>query len=195
MHDLKVGTKLTANVTTTTTPVTERTVTVGSGKVWFVNGRYVILTLPNGENRQYKVEPGYKFNIEGNKEATVADLKKGMMVSAQKIVEVPHTEITSNTTVTGSAPPAPKQVVAQAPPAPKAAPAPAPAPASRTEVAQARPTPAAAPALAAAPAPVVAAPAKPKKLPTTGSQLPLAALLGALILSAGFGLRKIGQNL
>src|SRR6186713_2576512 len=35
VHDLKVGTKLTANITTTTTPVTERTTTVGSGKVWF----------------------------------------------------------------------------------------------------------------------------------------------------------------
>src|SRR5206468_646326 len=36
VHDLRVGTKLRATVTTTTTPITERTTTVGSGTVWFV---------------------------------------------------------------------------------------------------------------------------------------------------------------
>src|SRR5688572_18738134 len=54
-RQLKTGTKLQATVTTTTTPITERTTTVGTGKVWFVSGNNVILTLPNGENRQYKV--------------------------------------------------------------------------------------------------------------------------------------------
>lgn len=198
VHDLKVGTKLSATITTTTTPVTERTTTVGSGKVWWVNGRNVVLTLPNGENHSYKVEDSYRFNIEGNKQATVADLRKGMTVSAQRIVEEPRVEITSNTTVTGTAPPAaaPKQVVAQttkAPATPVAAPAPAPAP--RAEVAQARPTPAPAPAAAAAPAQTTAPAARPTTLPTTGSQLPLVALLGVLMIGAGVGLRRFSHKL
>ena len=65
VRDLKPGTKLTATITTTTTPVTVRTTTVGSGKVWYVAGTTVILTLPNGENRQYKVARDYKFTVNG----------------------------------------------------------------------------------------------------------------------------------
>ena len=107
IEDLKVGTKLSATYTTTTTPITDRTVTVGTGKVWHVQGTTVILTLPNGENRMYKVTDDYKFNIEGNKKATVFDLRKGMVVSAEKIVEEPRMEIASNTKVTGTGAPAP----------------------------------------------------------------------------------------
>jgi hypothetical protein len=104
VHDLKPGTKLSATVTTTATPITERTTTVGTGTVFWVGGKTVILTLPNGENKEYTVEDHYNFNIEGNKNATVFDLKKGMRVSAQKIVEEPRTEIVSDTIVTGQAP-------------------------------------------------------------------------------------------
>ena len=104
VRDLKPGTKLSATVTTTTTPITERTTTVGTGTVWWVGGKTVILTLPNGENREYTVTDDYKFHVEGNKNATVFDLRKGMKVSAEKIVEEPRTEIVSNTAVTGQAP-------------------------------------------------------------------------------------------
>ncbi len=103
VHDLKVGTKLRATVTTTTTPITERTTTVGSGAVWFVSGNNVIITLPNGENRNYKVEDHFRFNIGGEK-ATVHDLKKGMTISAEKIVEEPRSELKTDTVVTGEAP-------------------------------------------------------------------------------------------
>jgi len=109
VRELEPKTKLRATVTTTTTPITERTTTVLTGIVWWVAGRTVILTLPNGENRTYNVPDGYKFNVEGNKNATVFDLKKGMRVSAEKIVEEPKTEITSNTVVTGTAPSTPLQ--------------------------------------------------------------------------------------
>src|SRR6266513_1399955 len=34
VHELKPGTKLEATVTTTTTPITQRTTTIGSGTVW-----------------------------------------------------------------------------------------------------------------------------------------------------------------
>jgi len=103
VHDLKVGTKLRATVTTTTTPITERTTTVGSGTVWFVSGNNVIITLPNGENRNYKVEDHFRFNI-GGEQATVHDLRKGMTISAQKIVEEPRSELKTDTVVTGEAP-------------------------------------------------------------------------------------------
>jgi hypothetical protein len=66
----------------------------------------VILTLPDGTNKIYKSLPGYKFIVNG-KPATVFQLRKGMMISAEKVVEQPTTEISSNTTVTGHAP-APK---------------------------------------------------------------------------------------
>jgi len=104
VHDLKPGTKLSATVTTTTTPVIDRTTTIGSGTVWWVAGKTVIITLPNGENRTYTVKDDYRFNVEGNKNATVSDLKKGMKISAERIVEEPRTEIVYNTEVTGQAP-------------------------------------------------------------------------------------------
>jgi hypothetical protein len=103
--ELKPGTTLTATVTTTTTPVTDRTVTIGTGKVWFVSGDTVIVTLPNNENRAYKVDQSYRFNIEGRK-ASVNELRKGMTISAEKIIEEPRAQIESSVAVTGHAPPA-----------------------------------------------------------------------------------------
>jgi len=103
VRDLKPGTKLTATVVTTTTPITDRTKTVGTAKVFWVTGKTVILTLPGGENRTYKVRDDYKFIVEGQP-ADVSSLKPGMTVSAEKIVEEPRTEIASDTTVTGQAP-------------------------------------------------------------------------------------------
>ena len=101
--DLKVGTVLTATVTTTTQPVTVRTTSNLKGKVWWVNGNYVILTLENGENKEYNVPDSFKFMVEG-KPASVFELKQGMNVSATKIVEEPHTEISEATVITGKSP-------------------------------------------------------------------------------------------
>jgi hypothetical protein len=106
LKDLKPGTKLTATITTATTPVTTRTTTVGSGTVWHVSDNKVILTLPNGENKTYIVEDSYRFIVDG-REASVKDLKPGMTVSGERIVEEPSTTITSDIVVTGEAPPAP----------------------------------------------------------------------------------------
>jgi LPXTG-motif cell wall-anchored protein len=173
-RDLKVGTSLKATITTTTTSVTERTTSVNSGKVWYVAApTTVIVTMANGENKQFKVTPDYKFDVEGKK-VTVFELKKGMIVSGQKIVEEPIIMVASNTTITGHAPPTPKPVVAQAP-----ATIPAPAPVKK--------------AAAPAPAPVAEAPL-PAKLPKTGSPLPLAGLLGLLFTGAGLGLRKLRRS-
>lgn len=103
VRDLQPDTTLAATVTTTYTPVTTRTITIGSGRVWHVSGKTVILTLPNNENRVFNVEDSYKFIVNGQP-ATVHDLSKGMFVSATKIVEEPITEITKDTVVTGHAP-------------------------------------------------------------------------------------------
>lgn len=176
VHDLKPGTKLQATVTTTNTPVTERTTTVGTGKVWHVSGNTVILTLPNGENKMYKVKADYKFTVNGQK-ASIRDLRPGMTVAAEKIVEAPATELASDVAVTGHAPPPPK---------PKAEVAyhPAPVPA---QPAAAEPAP--------APAPVETARAEPPaKLPKTGSPLPAAGLLGLLLTGTSLSLRRLRRS-
>ena len=128
-----------------------RTVTVGSGQVWYVAPPTVILTLPNGENRQYKVSDDYKF-IVGGRPATVFDLRKGMRVSAQKITEEPRTVVTANTVVTGELPP-PVQTAASPPPS--AAPVPTPA---AEPVRTAEPVPASTPARSQPPAPATDSP-------------------------------------
>jgi hypothetical protein len=101
--DLKLGTVLTATVTTTTRPVTVRTTSNLKGRVWWVQGNYVVLTLANGENKEYNVPDSFKFVVEG-KPASVSELKQGMEVSATKIVEEPHTEISEKTVITGKSP-------------------------------------------------------------------------------------------
>jgi hypothetical protein len=101
--DLRPGTVLTATATTTTQPVIVRTTSVINGTVWYVSGNYVILTLPSGENRDYNVPPSFRFSVEG-RPASVTDLRKGMKVSAEKIVEEPRTEISTKIAITGKAP-------------------------------------------------------------------------------------------
>lgn len=165
VRDLQPGTKLTATITKTVTPVTVRTTTVGTGRVFFVSGPNVILTLPNGENKQYTVKPDYKFIVNG-KPATVYELRPGMTVSAEKIVEEPAVEIATDTKVVGTGPAA-KQVAA--------------APAY---------TPAETPAAAAAPAPA----APPAKLPKTGSPVPLVGLLGLALVGSSFALRMFRRS-
>jgi len=184
--DLKVGTTLTATVSTTTTPVTERTTTVGTGKVWYVSGNTVILTLPNNENRMYKVNENYRFNV-GGQPASVHELKKGMVIAAEKIVAEPKVEVASNTVVTGHAPPPPREpkvAVAAAPPAPV----------RETPVATRKATePPAEPkqvAHTAAPA-HNPAPAHRETLPATASSVPVIGLIGLLLLGAGLALQRL----
>ena len=101
--DVKPGTVLTAMVTTTTQPVTVRTTTSLNGTVWYVSGTYVILTLENGENKDYHVPEAFRFMVEG-KSASVHELRPGMKVSATKILEEPSTVLSTKTTITGKAP-------------------------------------------------------------------------------------------
>ena len=176
VHELKPGTQLTATVTTTTTPVTVRTKTIGSGTVWFVMGQNVILTLPNGENKQYIVKDDTRFTVDG-RPATVHDLRKGMVVAAEKVVEEPAIELATDTRVVGQAPP---QAVPAAEPVPAVAQGEAQAPppaAAETAPPSAEPTERVSAAAETAPPP--AEPAR---------RFPLVVVLGLLLVAVVFGI-------
>lgn len=175
--DLKPGMKLQKTITTTTTPKTIKTVRTGTATVLnVIPPNSVTVRFDDNTVAQYKIPKGTTFTIDGQKK-TAFDLRKGMKITATRIVEAPSVEITAASSVTGSAPPEPPPpnvpilIAAKEPtpaPEPAAEPAPAPAPA---------------PAAAAAPEP------KPKKLPRTASLIPLIGALGLLFSAASLALR------
>src|SRR6201987_802138 len=159
IHDLKPGMKLQRTITTTTTPQTITTVKTVTGKVWHISPpSSVILTLEDGTNQQFKIPKGQKFMVDGQ-QTDAWGLKKGMTVSATKIVEEPITVVEHEKKLTGSMPPPPP------------------------------PPPADAPILIAVLTPAPAPAAEPTELPKTGSLLPLIGLLGfaSVFLSATVG--------
>jgi len=166
IHDLKPGMQLQRTITTTTTPRTITTVKSVTGTVWNVSPPLsVILTMENGKNQQFKIPKDQKFNIDGQM-VDAWGLKKGMKVSATKVVEAPETVIAQQRKLTGTVPPPP--------PAP-----PADVPILVVEE-------------VAAPAPTQVASAT---LPKTGSPLPLIGFLGLLSLASAFGLKAFRTNL
>lgn len=164
IHSLKPGMKLERTTIVTTTPKTITTVKSVTGKVWHISPpNTVILTLEDGTNQEFKIPKGQKFMVEGQ-ETDAFGLKKGMMVSATKVVEEPISVVEQQRKVTGSMPPPPPAPPADVP----------------ILIATAEPTPAPA--------------AAPAELPKTASLLPLIGLLGALALSASFGLKAIRKT-
>ena len=151
--------KLQRTITTTTTPKTITTVQTVTGSLARSPPNTVILTLEDGTNQQFKIPKGQKFTVDGQ-QTDAFGLKKGMTISATKVVEVPQTVIDQERRVTGSSPPPPPAPPADAP----------------LLIAEAK-----------APEPV-AEPA-PASLPKTGSMLPLIGLLGLLSGGASFGIR------
>jgi hypothetical protein len=102
LNKVPLGTVLTATVTTTERPVVERTATTLKGTVWNVpNPNTVILTLENGENRQYEVPKGLMFNVDGQMKEAM-ELRPGQKITATKIVEAPRVEFSETTTVVGT---------------------------------------------------------------------------------------------
>ena len=161
IHDVKVGMKLEKTITTTTTPKTVTTVQTVTGKVFHVSPpTSVILILADNTTQKFTIPKDQKFNIDGQM-VDAWGLKKGMKVSATKIVEVPQTHVTHERQLTGSMPPPPR---------------PSPPPPDQPILV----------AVVESPAPPAAAP---KELPKTGSPLPLIGLLGFLSLAASLGLR------
>ncbi len=136
IHDLKPGMKLQRTITTTTTPMIITTVQTVKGKVWEITPPLsIILTLEDGKNQRFKIPEGQKFNVDGQM-VDAFGVRKGMILTATKIVEEPAVEIKEEKTVTGKAAPTPPPadvpvLVAEgseeAVPTPTAAPATAPA--------------------------------------------------------------------
>jgi hypothetical protein len=157
IRNAKVGMKLEKQTVTSTTPKVITKVETVTGKVFHVTPPLsVILTLENGENQQFKIPQGQKFMVDG-RETDAWGLKKGMTVSAQRVTEVPETEMAQEIKRTGSAPPPPAAPKADVPVLVAVA-KPMPAPATQTAAAEPAPT----------------------KLPKTASDLPLVGVLGAL---------------
>jgi hypothetical protein len=169
VHDLKPGMKLERTITTTTTPQIVKTAQTVTGRVWQVRApNSVTLTLEDGSTQEFKIPDGQKFMVEG-KETDAFGLRKGMEVSATKIVELPESVVARQKTVTGQMPAPPPTEAIQGPlliVVETAAPA---------QVAEAKPAP---------PQPAEAQP-QPQKLPQTDSELPLIGLIGALLLLSG----------
>jgi hypothetical protein len=162
IHDLKPGMKLARTITVTKTPTVVTTTQTVTGKVWHVTPpNSVILTLDDGTNQKFNIPKDQKFSVDGQM-TDAWGLKKGMRISATKVVEEPVDVYQHEQQVTGSMPPPPP-----APPADQpiliAAVAPTPAP-------------------AAAPAP---------EMPKTGSLLPLIGVLGVCSMLSSFGLKFI----
>lgn len=162
IHSLKPGMKLERTTIVTTTPKTITTVKSVTGKVWHVTPpNTVILTLEDGTNQEFKIPKGQKFTVDGQ-ETDAFGLKKGMVVSATKVVEEPISVVEQQRKLTGTMPPPPPAPPADVP----------------ILIASAEPTP-------------LPAPAAPAELPKTASPLPLIGLLGTLALLLSFGLKAI----
>jgi RNase P/RNase MRP subunit p29 len=171
IHDLKPGMKLTRATINSSTPQTVTTVQTVTGKVWHVAPpKSVILTLQDGTNQSFKIPNGQKFTIDGQ-QVDAFGLRKGMVVTATKIVEVPEIVVSQSKYVSGTMPTPP-----QAPPADVP-----------LLIAKEEPTP--------APSAVATAAAPQKTLPKTASQLPLVGLLGFLLISASLGVKLLRLTL
>jgi hypothetical protein len=101
LNQLQLGTMLTGRVTVTETPLINRTTTVTEGTVFWASPTSIIVTLQNRENKQYEVPRDFTFNVEG-KSLTAMELKPGMKLTATKIIEEPHKEISRDVVVTGT---------------------------------------------------------------------------------------------
>jgi hypothetical protein len=183
LSQLQPGTKLNATIQETATATTVKTVETLEGTVVYASGPTVILRLPTNERRQYNIKSTdpVKFYDPNGKEMTVFDLRKNMNIKATKITEAPSVELAANTTVTGTAPAA---AAAGAGTQAAQAARPAAAPAAQPPAAQP----------AAAQDQVAATGEKPKKLPPTGSQLPLLLLTGIASLAVGLSLTVLRRR-
>lgn len=104
IHELKPGMKLIRATMKTTTPQLVTTVEPVTGKVWQVTPTlFIILTLENWQNEEFKIPKGQTF-VVCDTETDAWNLKKGMVLIATKVVEVPETVVTQQKVVTGTMP-------------------------------------------------------------------------------------------
>jgi hypothetical protein len=171
VSQVKPGMKIEKQTITTTTPRTVTKVETVTGKVFHVSPpNSVTLTMDNGKNQRFTIPKDQKFTINGQ-ETTAFGLKKGMVVSAQRVTEVPETVVTQQAKLTGKMPPPPPEPQQEMPILIVFMPSMAPAP---METASAEPPP--------------------QALPKTASELPLVGLIGLLLCGfslASMAIRKI----
>jgi hypothetical protein len=161
VHDLKPGMKLQRTITVTKTPTVVTTVKTVTGKVWHVQPpNTVILTLEDNSHQEFTIPKDQKFNVDGQM-TDAWGLKKGMKITATKVVEEPIDVYEHHQHLSGTMPPPP------------------PAPPADEPILIAQATPPPAPAAA------------PAEMPKTGSILPLLGLLGGLSLFTSLGLKVI----
>ena len=172
VHELQPGMKLQRTTVTSTTPQVVTTIQTVTGKVWHVNPPiYVILTLENGENQGFKIPDGQKFTVDGQ-EKDAWGLKKGMNVTATKIVETPVTSVSQHTQVTGTIPASGTVLIA------KGAPSPAGGTAGTTTTAS-----------------NTGSTAGSSQLPKTATGWPLVGVLGLLLIASSFGMAWLRRSL
>lgn len=102
--DLKPGTQLTATVTTTTQEKTVSTVRNVDATVVNVSAPYLTVRTAEGTIKRVKVPDGTKFTVDGQSK-TVFDLKENMKLKGTIVTDSPETVVSSNTKVSGKAPP------------------------------------------------------------------------------------------
>jgi hypothetical protein len=164
IDDLEPGMKLERTITTNTIPHTVTTVQTVTGKVWHVTPpRFVILTLEDGTNHKFDLPNDHKVLVDGRLVDAWA-LKKGMRISATRVIEAPGTVVAQQTKLTGTAP---------------------------APIALAANEPILFAMFVTAPALPTLAEATPASLPETGSSLPSVGLLGVLALGSFVGSRAI----
>jgi hypothetical protein len=167
VHELQPGMIVTETVTSTTRPITVKTVVIDHGTVWRVQGENLVIRDKQNKLNEYRIPSWSKIDV-GGVEQSVLELQRGMVVTATIITEEPvrMVERETKTTVRHPIQPTKPKVAEQAPveqPAEQAQPA--------------EPVPAAQP------------PAT--ELPKTASPLPLIGLLGFFSLAASLGLRML----
>jgi hypothetical protein len=169
VHELTPGTKLTQEIHTVTTPQEVTTLRTLNGRVFHVNPPHLIVSLPEGRNREFTVPDDAVFHINGE-DKTVFDLREGMNFSATVLKVEPVNSVTRHTVVTGQAPPKP-DVAFEGPLLIEPVVEP---PASHVATATEEPVA--------------------QELPRTGSFVPLIALLGLFFIACYAALRMIRSN-
>lgn len=175
LADLKPGMKLERTITTTSEQQTVKTIKTGTGKVVnIVAPLSITLQFEDNSVQSFKIPKDQVFMVDGQKK-TAFQIKKGMKITATRIIEEPSTVVAKTSRTTGSAPPPPETpplegvlLIADNKPVPASA-------AMETKVSE--------------PAPAPAAEQPAKKLPTTASPVPLIGLLGLLFSGASFAVR------
>jgi LPXTG-motif cell wall-anchored protein len=181
LADLRVGMKLQRTITTTSAPKMVETVKTGTGTVVNVQApNYATVRFEDGTVERYRIPKDQKFMIDGVQK-TAFELKPGMKITATRIVTTPVVEVSEQKQITGTAPP---------PPPPPVTPAMDGALLILERAPRPAPTPVAPAATLAEPAPEPAA----KKLPKTGSVVPLLGLLGLLFSGASFGVKLLRRS-